>query len=65
MKAMGDVLMYQLRRQSDDRQKDPLYPRKLVDLSFEMSMTGGLPTLTWQQVIVPSRLLYYMYGQLC
>ena len=62
MKAMGDVLMYHLERQSDNHEMDLLHPRELVELSFEMGTIGGLPSSTWQQVIVQSRLLYFMYG---
>lgn len=43
---MGDVLMYQPGRQSGDRQKDLLHPKKLVELSFEMGTTGGLSAST-------------------
>jgi len=64
MKEMGDVLMYQQERQSNDHHKDLLRPRKLVELSFEMDTTRVLLASAWQQVIAPSCLLYYVYVKL-
>ena len=54
-----------IEKKSNDRQKDLLCPKYLVDIYFDMGMTGVLLASKCRQVIVPSHLLYCMYGQLC
>jgi len=45
---MGDVLMYQWERQSNDHIKDLLCQKHLVELSYEMSTTRATLASTWQ-----------------
>ena len=56
--------MYQLGIKTNDRWKDILCPKLLVELSFKMGTTGVPPASTWKHVIAPINILYCMYEQI-